>query len=368
MLVWFEHDYFILWGDLMNKNKFIKIVSFFLSIPCLINSNVLGMKNNVRGASYKELLKIIRSKNRKYSYESSKFLEAKRDLFMLVIKNYPNYDSSELLKIIHYVRDSGFLIQSDKNFCKFIVPIHNNKILILNLRLEKYNHVAISGQIEENEDYGQYLPRLKGLGIDCPILFSEKWNLTLRLDENNFKILKTKFSTIHMLKNYMDFCEHSDRIKNEMKDILNKQGGSKKYKIPITRNKVADRRRDYGEYVLKELRPKNLTQKSNKGLDNGSGNSKTDKKAAARRNYNNISRKMVSKMKLKDPLSSKNPGATRRKVNFDPVFMFGKGKADKNKNVIETLLSVENKNELYNMDDTNTTVAKKDLLDFTFGE
>ena len=272
----------------MNKNKFIKIVSFFLSIPCLINSNVLGMKNNVRGASYEELLKIIRSKNRKYSYESSKFLKAKRDLFMHVIKNYPSYGSSELFKIINYVRDFGFLIQSDQNSCKFIVPTRDNKILILSLDLGMYNNVVVFGKIKENEDYEQYLPRFKGLVIDCPNLSSEKCTSSFELNKNDFKILKTKFNTIHMLKNYMDFCEHSDRIKNEMKDILNKQGGSKKYKIPITRNEVADRRRDYGEYVLKKLRPKNLTQKSNKELDNSSGNSKRDEIAKRRNLYARI--------------------------------------------------------------------------------
>ena len=294
------------------------------------------MKNNVRGASHEELLKIIRSKNRKCSYESSKFLKAKRDLFMLVIENYPSYDSSELLKIIHYVRDSGFLIQSDQNFCKFIVPTHDNKILILNLRLEKYNHVAISGQIEENGDYEKYLPRFKGLVIDYPILFSERWNLTLGLDENDFKILKNKFAEMHALKDYN--------------------------KIPITRNEVADRRKDYGKYVLKELRLKNLTQKSNKELDNGSGNSERDEIAKRRNLYARIT---LEEMKMKREKLAPRIRKITDKVKADPIFTFGKDKSDKSKNKkgIKTSPSVENKNGLY----TNTTVAEKDPLDFTFG-
>lgn len=105
----------------MNKNKFIKIVSFFLSIPCLANSNIFAMKQ---------------SQLHSQLYQVSDDLEAAGGSILNFLLNTKYGYVNLYLKgnVIDYVCKYGWLSICDRNKDPYVKPSH---YVEFNSRLDK---------------------------------------------------------------------------------------------------------------------------------------------------------------------------------------------------------------------------------------
>lgn len=338
----------------MNKNRLIKIVSFFLSIPCLANGNIFAMKNpKIKQCSKYNLNSCYgQAEERKFGVTNTKYisnsyakLQKAGDSLLLYFERilrralYPG--NTGWLAIISYMKEFGILIPGDSGFCKFVIPVDKDRVRILKLNYPtEYKSIELSQKLEKRKDYEEIL---KLLGYSSVNYLSSEF-LKLRKDSD---LLLTELGK-----------EQSDDIERMLNQI---QEIGKFVDFSQIRASVNEKRKNYGKYVLKELRPKNSAQKSNKELDNGSdGNSERDKKVARRKIYARVTLEERRLGKLVPRIRK----ITDEKSKFNPILTFGK--ADKNKKTIEASPHAENQNEPYNMNDTSTTL-EKDLLRFTFG-
>ena len=146
----------------MNKKSFIKIVSFFLSIPCLASSNFSAM----RGSSVLEVYCAL-VKNLTFKIDSEKKVhDLEADLSNLglnlleltkeICSKAQTTSSDKLLNTIDHIKKFNILIQNNAESFKFVAPVNDKYLVVLNVYLHQ-NELAIYKQLESIKNYESIL-------------------------------------------------------------------------------------------------------------------------------------------------------------------------------------------------------------------
>ena len=158
----------------MNKNKFIKIVSFFLSVPCLASSDFSAMKNT---GFLETFCAMVQDPTFKINSEK-KVRDLKADLSNLglnlleltkeICSKAQTTSSDKLLNTIDYIRKFNILIQNNAESFKFVAPVNNEYLVVLNVYLHR-NELVIYSRLESIKNYESILIKK----TYCPILITQ---------------------------------------------------------------------------------------------------------------------------------------------------------------------------------------------------